>query len=210
MPADYSRKSIESQWFFSSSITLTNVSGVGGTTTLNTLEKRFGRFLRYVSGGRINRRFAEQLGMKIEPFVEHKRLHPEERWDAKCDEEIAQEGKSNNVIVEGRVPHIFSSHSCHILLTCPLTLRAERRQGRDPEYSHLSVEEVARLIDDRDRNDLENYALLYPGSNWLPEDFDAQIDTSTWNPEQVVDEIIQQHTAWRTRNRARIIYDKRY
>ncbi len=171
------------------SITITSDAGVGGTTTLEILKRKLEGLgtRQFVSAGLIMRAFAKEKGKTIEEFVTHAKNHPEEKWDEKVDQRIAELGRNSCVVAEGRLPHIFVPNALHVLLVCSLEVRAKRRH-KDLQGSKL--EEVTKLIQERDRVDRARYEALYPGSNWEPNKFDLVIDTGITNPEDVAEQIL--------------------
>ncbi len=199
----YSKANTKPDWYFSQIITLTSMSGVGGSSAIKNLESFYrarGMRRTYVSGGSIHREFARKLELSIEQYTHFlATTGKKEGYDERCDEELKKAGMNNYTIVESRLAHVFVPHGFHVLLTCPTEIRAERRKN-DPGYEHHSVEEVQRLIDERDANDRTRHEILYPGSQWPPEDFDLVIDTSKHSKDEVLDEILHGHSTWRKEN----------
>lgn len=189
------------KWRFSRSITITSMSGVGGSTTLRHLRQRLeGQNFRFESGGVAMRRFANELRMSIEDFAVYAREHPEKGYDRKVDEMLRKAGETNGLVMESRLAHGLVPGAMHVLLTCPVEVRARRRQT-DPEYCHLSVDEVARLIEERDLANEARYSELYSGHNWVTQDFDLVLSTEPEEaaPAKLVEEIIWQHDKWKAR-----------
>jgi cytidylate kinase len=194
---DYSRDATQPSWFFSDVITITSHTGVGSTTTLKKLREAFahdGR-KRFVSGGQIMRDVAASLRMTIEEFAAYNKEHPDAGYDKRCDDEIRAYGSQNHTIIEGRLPHAFVPHGFHVKLTCPVSVRAERR-ACDGEGKQ-SVLDVLRKIEERDANDDTRYAKLYKGSLWRDQDFNLVLDTSLHVPDQATSKILLAHDEWK-------------
>lgn len=192
----YSLQALRPKIFLPRSISITSETAVGSTTTVKLLVERLGApSVRVLSGGDIMRAFAKERGMKIEDFAKYNREHPEEGWDKRCDDQIVLESQTGNLIVEGRLVHVFAKQSFHVLLTCPFDVRAERRY-KDLKYKGYSLSEVREMVSGRDNNDRERYLKLYPGCDWPEEDFDLVVSTETNSPEVVVEKIISGHQSW--------------
>ncbi len=202
---DYSRKSTRPERFFSDQITITSESGVGGSSTLTSLGINFlqDRRIRLVGAGAIMRGFAKERGMSIEDFTLYCKNHPSGDYDRRCDAEIAGYGSQNHTVIEGRLPHVFAPHGFHVLLTCPLPVRARRRH-RDPEYSQMSIPMIKFLIKKRDQDDKERYEKIYPGCMWPVNHFDLTLGTEILSIDDVTKRIIMAHSQWKRDNRKKI------
>ena len=190
---NYSRSATRPDRYFSHSITITGATGVGTTTTLEELQKKLGRPWRFVSAGEMMRARAKQLGVSLEELLLLNRDDPSN--DHECDNMITEFGTHNYTVIEGRLPHVFVSPAFHVLLTCPLNVRAQRRLKHGSSLGK-NLDEVARLIETRDREDRARYQNLYPGGLWPDTDFDLVIDTSQFLPERIVSQIIDGRATW--------------
>ncbi len=155
---------------------------------------------RFVSAGTIMRTFAASLRMSIEDFASYNRAHPEEGYDVRCDAEMTDYGCQNFTTLDGRLSQIAAPRGMHVRLGCAVEVRAARRQT-DPKYSHLSVDEIAELIKQRDVDDDVRFAELYKGSVWPDEDYDLVLDTGKINPAESLAAILAAHENWQTEHK---------
>lgn len=185
---------------FAHQISITSLTAAGRSTLLQRLKRTFaGTPYRFVSGGEMMRRRAQELDMTIEEFARFNREHPEDGHDRWCDDEIARMAKLNWLIGEGRLTHIFMPRAFHVLLTCPVQERARRRHaqlraqlGRKcPRYEKVVVDILRR-----DDDDAARYEEMYPGCMWKPEDFDAVIDTKAHDEAEVENIVHHIHRQW--------------
>lgn len=185
-------------WRYSRSITITSLSGVGGSVTLKALRELLGSHYMFASGGDMMRPFADELGMAIEEFVAHIKKHPELGYDRKIDEKLKGFGQRNGVVIESRLAHGLVQPAFHVLLTCEEEVRALRRRDAK-EYRHLSLEEVARLLQKRDQDDELRYDELYVGHNWNENDYDLVQSTNNESvtPFDRAHAIILEHDRWK-------------
>lgn len=193
----YSKAAIleKTEWFFSGSITITGAAATGTSTVSHTLFERLGHPWRLVSAGRLMRQQAKKLGLAtIEEFVTYCQEQPNQDHDRKCDGKIADFGRQNQVITEARLGHVFVPQAFHVLLECPIDIRAQRRQA---QLTGKSFDQVVDLLSRRDDADQARFDSLYPGSTWPASDFDLVINTASLLPGQIVNEITQAHLTWR-------------
>lgn len=139
------------------------------------------------------RQRAKDLGMEIEEFAKYKNDHPEEGHDAWCDGEIRKLSNQNNLIVEGRLTHIFLPYAFKIKLVCPVQTCAQRR-ARDCT-SEAYLESLDKILG-RDVHDELTYDELYPGWNWDNEDYDIWVDTGVLTPNEVLSRVLVRHDQW--------------
>lgn len=176
-------------------IAITSESGVGSTSATRELKKLLdgGRW-KFVSGGEIFRAMAKNANMTVEEFSAFAKQYPAAGYDKRVDEEIKSLAEKRNYLVgEGRMVHIFMKDAFKVLLTCPINVRAERRQKDFPE---LNVQEMRKRIEDRDRHDNCRYAIQYPFCHWFPEDFDLHLDTSQHSAEEGASRILASFNTW--------------
>lgn len=196
----YSWPALRPKGFFKNLITITSETGVGSSTALTRFREHFkgNPHMRFISGGDIMRNFASSRGMTIEEFAEYCRLHPEEEWDKKCDEEMARQGLEDNAVIEGRLPHVFIPHAYHVRLRCDVEVRARRRWL---DGGGLSLKSVTEAMMARDRDDHKRYQLLYPGYDWPDYHFHLVVDTATIEPDPAIEKILKCHADWLQRSR---------
>lgn len=181
---------------FNYQITISGASGVGTTTTLKKLQAIYGMGWRYVSAGSMMREFAAREGMTIEVFVEACRdgTLDGEHFDEVLHDTMREFARQNNTVLEGRLAHLYAPLAFHVLITCPLDVRAARRQ-RDTE--HVSMAEMMRRIMDRDAADETRLNSMYPGWQWPEKSFDFVLDTSVpMIHDSVGAAIVDAHSAW--------------
>lgn len=163
---------------------------------MSLLQAKLGLPWRFVSAGDIMRQAAKRHSITIEHLAKLCREDPAQMpEDERCDRMIEDFGRQNYVVAEGRLVHVFVPSAFHVLLTCPLEVRAERRHT-DSRDTGLDLEEVTRLIRVRDEDDRARYEKMYPGCLWPSESFNLVIDTRECAPEQVVRAIEIGHTGW--------------
>jgi cytidylate kinase len=199
MQLPYSRKSVEPKGYLSNVITITSHTGVGSSTTLKALKEYYKTDERivFVSGGSIMRSFAADLGMTIEELARTNREHPELGYDKQCDDRLVVAGQRNYSIIESRLCHALVPQGFHVLLKCPLDVRAKRRFNDEVKNNpQVTLSQVAKQIDDRDQDDNHRFAILYPGCIWPESDFDLVIDTSVSSVTEIIDTIISTHKTW--------------
>ena len=188
-------------WRFSHSITITSMSGVGGSSTLKALREILNRQdYRFVSGGDAMRYFAKEVGMSIEDFAVYVREHPEHGYDRKIDEMLKKAGETNRLVAESRLVHGLIPGAFHVLLTCDPLIRATRRR-RVEAYRNLSVENVAKLLIQRDAANNLRFSDLYTGYNWNEKDYDfvQSTDSESASPLDRARQIVIEHYRWKSR-----------
>ena len=200
----YSLKSPVGSLYLSDSITITSASAVGSSTTISHLKVELPSIYRFISGGGIMRQFARDNKMRMEQFRAHLLKSGNESYDRRVDGMQEQFGLQNFTVTESRLAHYFIPFAYHILLICPLEVRAERR-AKD---KGLSVEMIAEEIAQRDHDDEECYRRLYGDSCiWSPEKFDLVIDTHINKPPSVVTNILEGHARWKEKTVSKLCHD---
>lgn len=189
----YSRESILPEKFLSDVITITSETGVGGSTILTGFRQRFlnDPNKRFISVSDIMARLTS--GMTKEESAKYNRKHAKAGFDRQCDDEVKIIGFTNGYVIEGRLPHVFVNHGFHVLLTCPINVRALRRQKDLP---NLSLEQVVEMIRQRDKDDNTRYTKLYPDCLWPKEDYDLHLSTDRFSPEEIIDKILKNQALW--------------
>ncbi len=146
------------------------------------------------------RLLAGEVGLSIEEFDVYIKAHPEREYDRKIDEKLREVGLRNGVAIESRLAHGNIPPAFHVLLTCDLSVRAERCKDRR-EYSGLPVDEVAQRLQKRDTDDLTRFDELYIGHNWNENDYDFVQPTDDENvtPLDRANQIVWEHDKWKLR-----------
>ena len=179
--------------------TVTSLTAGGKSSLIEGLKTEFAHRnieMNFISVGAIMRNYARVWGFpSIEDFSGYNRAHPEDGYDKKCDNKVREIGEKNHRVIEGRLPHIFVPKGFHILLHCPLDIRARRRHERQ-NYDNLSFDETKRLIEQRDSDDNSRYEVLYPGCIWADSDFDSIVNSSTMTVDEEVQAIFRDWERW--------------
>jgi CMP/dCMP kinase len=163
-------------------ILLSGLSGTGSTTAAKRVAADMD--LDYVYGGQIFRNLAREKGISLEELAESLEHNHEE--ECQIDERLIEEGKRDNVLVEGRtIGWIFPRDipAVRIWLTCALEERLRRVQSR--EHHPRSAENLLR----REASDNRRYLTLY---GIQPDDFspfDLVVDTTELSVDDVVNRI---------------------
>lgn len=199
MSRNYSRQDLLPSKFLPFLFTVTSLTAGGKSSLIEGLKTEFisrNIKMNFISVGAIMRDYARKLGFpSIEAFSRYNRGCPEAGHDKKCDDLIRKIGDKNHQVIEGRLPHIFVPKGFHILLDCPLGIRAKRRyEGQNPDK--LSLDEIKRLIEQRDKDDQIRYEALYPGCSWSYGDFDLVIDSSFMTIDEEVEAIFAGWENW--------------
>lgn len=203
MPENYSRQSLLRSEILPFLITITSLTASGKTSLMEALKIKFKSRkieMSFTSAGGIMKDIAKDLGFSsIEDFARHNMEYPEDGYDRWCDDRIRKIGENDHQIIEGRLPHIFVPKGFHILLRCPLEVRAWRRyEMQNPD--DLSLNEIMLRIIQRDDNDQLRYESLYPGCIWPEYDYDLIIDSSAMTVDEEVRAIIRGWRKWLARN----------
>jgi cytidylate kinase len=164
-------------------ILLSGLSGTGSTTAAKRIAEDFG--LRYVYGGAIFRKMAEDRGIPLEELVES--LERNSSIEREVDDHLKQmASREDNILIESRtIGWILPRHvpAIRIWLTCDLPERLRRVQNR--EHHARSPENLLR----REASDNKRYRALY---GIEPDDFtpfDLVLDTTALSVDEVVRQI---------------------
>ncbi len=203
MSENYSRQNLFRSEILPFLITITSLTAAGKTSLMKALKVKFesGKIkMNFISAGGIMRDIAKESGfLSIEAFAKHNRDHPEDGYDLECDNRVRKIGEKDHQVIEGRLPHIFVPKGFHILLRCPLEVRAWRRyEWQNPD--ELSLNDVMWSIAQRDDDDQLRYETLYPGCIWADSDFNLIIDSSIMTIDEEVRAIILGWRKWLVRN----------
>lgn len=204
MSGEYSRQNLLPSEFLSFLFTITSLTAAGKSSLIEGLKTKFVSMnikMDFVSVGAIMRNYAKELGFSsIEVFSQYNRAHPEACYDQKCDDFIRDIGNKNYQVIEGRLPHVFVPKGFHILIDCPLEIRSKRRYEKQ-NSDKLSLDEIKRLIEQRDKDDQARYEVLYSGCSWAHDDFDLVIDSSVKTIDEEVKEIFAVWNKWILKNK---------
>ena len=164
-------------------ILLSGLSGTGSTTAAKRIAADLG--LRYVYGGAIFRKMAQDRGIPLEELVEslerntatEKEVDDHLKEMARAEDDILIESRTIGWILPEDVPAI------RIWLTCDLAERLQRVQNR--EHHARSPENLLR----RESSDNKRYRALYgiEPNDFTP--FDLVVDTTSLSVDEVVREI---------------------
>ncbi len=194
-PSPYSAQAVRNGFFLTRQIVIVSPPGSGKTTLSDGLATSFGpQRLRQKSAGGFMRVRARELGYgdRIHEFARHMREHPEEGHDKWCDDQVAQLGHLNNLVIDCHLPP-FAPYGFTILLECDLTVRAQRRLAKTPDKTEA---EVTNELRQRGEDDDAKYAVMYPGSLWPKEDYHLVLDTQKHNAAECLSIVLAAHQAW--------------
>lgn len=175
-------------------ITLSGMPGSGKTTLAKRLKEALG-FEHYYAGG-MQRSIANDKGMTLEEWNAYCDTHPEA--DNEIDYYMERLGKTaDNIIVEGRTAKHFIPDSVGIFMLVDYKVGAERvmkeiaeKEGSRNEADAASVEEKARLMEQRAKTDRERYLSHYGVDISDPEMYDLLIDTTDMTIDEVFDKVL--------------------
>jgi cytidylate kinase len=196
----YTKAAVGLDWKYPNLISITSVTGVGKSATMEKFRERcavVGFEMKFVSvGDDIMAKFAADRGFKSKgELAEFNRLNPQAGYDKACDQEVYRIAWQDNLVIEGRLVHLFAPLAYNVLLTCPLDERALRRfTHQNPDGK--SLDQIRDEIAKRDQNDKARYDILYPDWQWPESDFDLVVSTLNCRPVEVVNRIIDAHAAW--------------
>lgn len=181
-------------------ITITSPSGAGKSSLMELLQLDFPGF-EFRSGGGWFREKARQQGFgdDIGAFARYNREHPELGFDLECDAYLHQASYlfPDNLIQESRFSHCAVPNAYHVLLTCPLEIRAGRRHADLVErHPDLKVEEVMEKLRQRDDDDEARLRKLYPQYLWPEFMFDLVIPTDKVGKREMALKVVTGFWQW--------------
>ncbi len=184
----------------SHSFAISGRSATGKSTLFNQLRQHFESESKFAanSAGMFFRTCGARLGMTIEQFGEHCKTSDID-YDLLCDTQQETLGQRDHVILEGHYVELFTPMSFHILTYAPPKVRAERRQ-KEAGYNYLPIEQVAKLLEERDARDNERIMARYGTRGWATADFDAVINTEKTAKEDMLAAVLSEHAQWLKKN----------
>jgi len=134
-------------------IAVSGSAGSGKSTGAKIFAKVFG--LKYVSGGKIIRKLAEERGMPLQEFVATREKEIDHEIDRK-NLELAMRG---GCVIDGRLSGFAAGDwaDVRVFYDCPLQTRASRLIRRD----NLTIDEAKKVVAQRDEEDNKKYMQLY-------------------------------------------------
>lgn len=167
-------------------IAISGKSGCGNTTVSRLLAQSLGaRMINYTF-----RNIAQEEGVELGEIA--RRAETDPSWDYRVDErQISLANEGSSVLGSRLAIWLWKEADLRVYLDAPVEVRASRIAfGRGEGELPAILAETA----DRDRRDTARYKKLYNIDNTDYQFADLIIDTSRYNPEQIV-EIIQD--AWK-------------
>lgn len=161
-------------------ITVSGEAGTGKTSTAKAVAKKLG--FHFFSAGT----YARELAHRHEVNIEHQAKFANATIDDLVDGATKENAdKHKQVVLDGRIAHIFFPDAIKIYITCPLEVRAERR-AKDNNISQIKA---WRELVDRDAADRGRLQKLR-GVNFQDQSQYSAVFTSTKSKEEVVAEVI--------------------
>ncbi|MBI4144817.1 nucleoside monophosphate kinase [Candidatus Woesearchaeota archaeon] len=173
-------------------ITVTGSAGSGKSTVAKLLAQKLK--YRHFSAGDLRRQIASERGMTIEEFNKLGETNPD--TDRLADERLAELGKQDGIVVDGRLGWRFIPRSFKVFLRIDEKVAAERilkdhlAGKRRSERKLKTVNDVLDEIAERTRSDVARYKKWYHLDYRDPKHYDLVIDTTNLTPEQIVDRIL--------------------
>ena len=163
------------------------ISGLGGsgkTTVAGGLSERLA--FAHVSAGDLFRQLARQRSLSVQ---ELSRLAEEDlEIDKMIDRMQAELAESHeNVVVDGRMSRWVLKGGMSVWLKAPLEVRAERIARREGKTRTVALRETQM----REMSEASRYRAVYDVDIGDLNVFDLVIDTQHWDPQAVIDIIVQ-------------------
>ena len=165
--------------------------GAGKTTICDRLAEALGYKNHYT--GAVFRELAKVKGLSLEEFYKQMVDNPEleKEIDARQEQLMLTE---DNLIVQGRVAPFLAYNPNFKKINIFFKVSPEegaRRQLNRPENKDRTIEEMARLSEERSGEERKRYWLLYGIYDYLDEScFDIIVDTTNLNPEEVFEYLL--------------------
>lgn len=176
-------------------ITIGGVAGTGKGTVGRMLAERLG--YKFVSGGDLFRKAAEDHGMTMEEFDAYSKEHKDARHvDKEIDQiQIDMGTDDDNFILESRLAWYFIPQSIKIKLDADLDERIRRIAGDTSTdriaYQQEDFETTKKKTLKRFKDHQEKITELYGIEDMVADEhFDLVVDTTHLTPEEVVEEIL--------------------
>lgn len=160
--------------------------GSGKTTIIKLLSEKLG--LKYIDGGKIFRKMAEDHNMNLVKFQEL--CNKDYSFDKKLDEKLIEYAKKNNIVMESRVlPYIIDKKNIKafkVFLHASDKVRIKRMVRRG-EGSYKEVLEEDKI---RTENDRKRYKEVYGIDTNDLSVYDLIVNTDDKTPNEITDIII--------------------
>ena len=168
-------------------ISLTGDLGSGKSTVSEILKNRFNAEI--VSVGKVQRKFATELGMNICEFNVYQQTHPE--FDTLLDTRISEyENVEGNFIFDSRLAWHFVPDAFSVYMKCGYEESARRIMAANrTDEKFESVEEAEKSIRRRRESERERYKNFYDVDILDLNNYDMVVDTKDKTPEEVADAI---------------------
>ena len=166
-------------------ITIGGLAGTGTTTTAEGLSEKLN--IPYISAGSVFREMAAERGMTVLEFSEF--AEGNDDIDKEIDKRQAEKAKSaDKLIIEGRLSAYFVENAdLRIWLVTPFDVRSKRISEREDK----SVEVAKNEIIIREKSEALRYMEIHNIDISNMDIYDLIINTGTFNPEKVLEIIIQ-------------------
>ncbi len=158
-------------------ITVGGLIGSGKTTVAKALAKTFK--LKHISAGEVFRSMAEERGISLEELT--KLAEKNHDLDREVDEK-QKKLATGNAVVDGRLSGWLLGADLKIWLKAPLEVRVRRVVKREGKGFEQVVEETKR----REESEIKRYREIYKIDISDMSPYDAVINTSLWDAEEVV------------------------
>lgn len=139
-------------------VTVSGKSGTGKSLFGKKLAREMG--LRYLSSGDLFRRVAKEKGYSVEKFAGVRKRD----IDLAIDERTLKSSLEGNCVIVGRLACLAAGKSAEVrlLLTAdPKVISQRLRKDKNRKYYQKPLEEVMRMILDRDQRDARKYEEYY-------------------------------------------------
>ena len=166
-------------------ITIGGLAGTGTTTAAELLSEKLD--IPYISAGSVFREMAAEKGMTVLEFSEF--AEGNDDIDKEIDKRQAEKAKSaDKLIIEGRLSAYFVENAdLRIWLVTPFDVRSKRISEREDK----SVEVAKNEIIIREKSEALRYMEIHNIDISNMDIYDLIINTGTFNPEKVLEIIIQ-------------------
>ena len=166
-------------------ITIGGLAGTGTTTAAELLSEKLD--IPYISAGSVFREMAAEKGMSVLEFSEF--AEGNDDIDKEIDKRQAEKAKSTDkLIIEGRLSAYFVENAdLRIWLVTPFDVRSKRISEREDK----SVEVAKNEIIIREKSEALRYMEIHNIDISNMDIYDLIINTGTFNPEKVLEIIIQ-------------------
>ncbi len=153
----------------------------------------------YVSTGQLQREIAEGLGMNSLELNLHSEGNP--AIDEQIDGTLVRLGESpGNYVVDSRMAWHFLPNSLKVYLTVDADVASQRVLGdrtRENEPRYASAEEAKELMTARMESERRRFLDTYGVDCGDRSNYDIVLDTTSFDAEQVVEQLIERVERWR-------------